>query len=206
MTTCLKEGLMLKKIFCCFAVTCIFLAATALVVNAFVLLTKEQALKEVFPADFEVKAETRVLEGETLESIKKRLGGSLEFFQEGSESAKVEAETKIEFYFGISNGEKKGVAIIDVQPGKWGPVTFITAMDVSGQVRRVRVMGYEEIRGRPIAETGFMNQYRGKTSTSALEVGRDIVGISGATISSRAATFAVKKAIVMYEEVYLRKK
>ena len=197
---------MLKRIFCCFAVTCIFLAATALVVHAFVLLTKEQALKDVFPPEFEVKVETQVLEGELLDRITKRLGGGLEFFQEGSESARVEAETKIEFHFGLSGGEKKGVAIIDVQPGKWGPVTFITAMDVSGQVRRVRVMGYEEIRGRPIAEAGFMTQYRGKTSTSALEVGKDIVGISGATISSKAATFAVKKAIVIYEEVYLKKK
>lgn len=197
---------MLKRIFFCFAVTCIVVAVTTLVVHAFVLLTKEQALKEVFPADFEIKTETKVLEGETLEKIKARLGGNLEYFQEGSESAKVEAETKIEFNFGYSGGEKKGVAIIDVQPGKWGPVTFITALDVSAQVRRVRVMGYEEIRGRPIAEASFMNQYRGKTSSSALEVGRDIVGISGATISSRAATFAVKKAIVMYEEVYLKKK
>jgi Na+-translocating ferredoxin:NAD+ oxidoreductase RnfG subunit len=38
-----------------------------------------------------------------------------------------------------------------------------------------------------------------------MQVGKDIVGVSGATISSRSATFAVKKAIVMYEEVYLKK-
>ena len=76
------------------------------------------------------------------------------------------------------------------------------AMDVEGKVRRVKVMSYQEIRGRPIAQSSFMNQYRGKTNKSALEVGRDIIGISGATISSRAATFAVKKALVIYEEVY----
>jgi Na+-translocating ferredoxin:NAD+ oxidoreductase RnfG subunit len=197
---------MLKKSFFCIPVICIALSGTALICYGFVLLTKEQALKEVFPADFEIKVEPQELEGETLERIKKRLGGTLEFYQAGSESVAVAEDTKINFIFGVRNGEKKGVAIIDVQPGKWGPVKFITAMDVKGRVRRVRVMGYQEIRGRPIAQKSFMNQYRGKTSKSALTVGRDIVGISGATISSRAATFAVKKAIVIYEEVYLHKK
>jgi Na+-translocating ferredoxin:NAD+ oxidoreductase RnfG subunit len=197
---------MFKKIFGCFAVICILLAVTTLVVHAFVLLTREQALKEVFPPEFQTKAETVTLSGDTLKAVLDRLGGSLVFEQEGSESAKVSAETSVEFIFGESGGEKKGVAIIDVQPGKWGPVEFITAIDTQGQVRRVRVMSYQEERGRPIAQASFMNQYRGMTSKSALEVGKDITGISGATISSRAATFAVKKAIVLYEEVYLKKK
>jgi Na+-translocating ferredoxin:NAD+ oxidoreductase RnfG subunit len=50
-----------------------------------------------------------------------------------------------------------------------------------------------------------MNQYSGKTSKSPLTVDKDIIPISGATISSRAATFTVRKAIVIYEEVYLKK-
>jgi len=198
--------MMFKRIFYYFAGTCIFLAATTLVVHAFVLLTREQALKEVFPPEFEVKAETVKLSGDTLKAVLQRLGGSLIFEQEGSESAKVSADTTVEFLLGESGGETKGVAIIDVQPGKWGPVEFITAIDIQGQVRRVRVMSYQEERGRPIAQASFMNQYRGMTGKSALEVGKDITGVSGATISSRAATFAVKKAIVLYEEVYLKKK
>jgi Na+-translocating ferredoxin:NAD+ oxidoreductase RnfG subunit len=50
-----------------------------------------------------------------------------------------------------------------------------------------------------------MQQYEGKTTDDPLEVGRDITGISGATISSRSATFAVKKALVLFEELYLKK-
>jgi len=196
---------MFKRVVFLLAVTCVSLAALNLIAHAFTLLTKEQALKEVFPSDFEIKVETKDLSPEVLERVKERLGGSLVYVQEGSESEQVSDLTKIDFYFGEQNGVKKGVAIIDVEPGKWGPVEFMVAMDTEAQVRRVRVMSYQEIRGRPIAQASFMNQYRGKTSKSALEVGRDIVGISGATISSRAATFTVKKCIVLYEEVYLRK-
>ena len=150
-------------------------------------------------------AETKELTGATLEKIKERLGGSLIYTQEGSESAAVESNTTIDFYFAKKDGERKGVAIIDVEPGKWGPVEFIVAMDVKGTVKSVRVLSYEEIRGRPIARTSFMNQYRDKNVNSTLTVGKDIVGISGATISSRSATFTVKKALVIYEEVYLKK-
>jgi Na+-translocating ferredoxin:NAD+ oxidoreductase RnfG subunit len=184
---------------------CVSLVAMSLMAYAFTLLTKEEALKEVFPSDFQVKPETKELTPEQVEKVKQRLGGNLEFYQEGSVSAHVEAETSIVFYLAEQNGVKKGVAIIDVEAGKWGPVEFMVAMDTEAQVRRVRVMSYQEIRGRPIAQASFMNQYRGKTSTSALEVGRDIVGISGATISSRAATFAVKKCIALYEVAYLHK-
>ena len=172
---------------------------------AFTLLTQEQALNEVFWSGAETEVETKTLSGATLEEVKKRLGGSLVYHQAGSESAAVAAERRVDFHFAKKDGKRVGVAIIDVEPGKWGPVTFITSMTLDAVVKNVRVMSYQEIRGRPIARLGFMNQYRGKSSRAFLEVGKDITGISGATISSRAATFAVKKAIVLYEEVYLKK-
>lgn len=171
---------------------------------AFTILTKEDALKEVFFKDAVLETETKTLSGDTLERVKERLGGTLVYHQEGSESADVAEDDDITFYFAKKDGERKGVAIIDTQPGKWGPVEFIIAMDIKGTVKAVRVMAYEEIRGRPIARLSFMNQYRGKTVNSTLTVGKDIVGISGATISSRSATFTVKKALVIYQELYLK--
>lgn len=172
--------------------------------QAFTLLTKEQALKEVFGGGAEVEVETKELSGDTLKTVKERLGGKLVHYQAGSESRRVAAERDVDFYFASKGGKRFGVAIIDVEPGKWGPVTFIIAMTLDGTVKRVRVMEYVEKRGRPIARRSYMRQYAGKSSRSTLQVGRDITGISGATISSRAATFAVKKAIVLYEELYLK--
>lgn len=195
----------MRKKLSCTIVFLFFISLTITVVcYAFTVLTKEAALKEVFFTGVEIEVESKELSGDTLAKIKERLGGSLVYFQEGSESKKVEGKHQIDFYFGKKNGERKGVAIIDTEPGKWGPVEFIVAMDIKGTVKAARVLSYQEIRGRPIARRSFMNQYRGKRSSSPLTVGKDIIGISGATISSRAATFAVKKAIVIYEEVYLR--
>ena len=195
---------MSKKVL--FAATTFFIVmwVTTMVGFAFTLLTKEQALKEVFWSGAQIEPETKELTGDTLAKIKERLGGSLVYEQQGSESAKVAEKHTVTFYFGVKDGQKKGVAIIDTEPGKWGPVEFITAMDIKGTVKGVKVMSYQEQRGRPIARSSFLGQYRGKSSSSPMTVGKDIMGVSGATISSRAATFAVKKAIVIYEEVYLK--
>ena len=182
---------------------CISLALSG-VSYAFVLLTKEQALEKVFGKDREVVIETKYLTGEKLSKVKKRLGGKLVHYQAGSESRRVKGKTNIDFYFASKDGQKTGVAIIDVEPGKWGPVEFIIALNLKGAVKVVRVMSYQEKRGRPIARRSFLRQYRGKSSKSRLKVGKDITGISGATISSRCATFAVKKAIVLYKELYLK--
>jgi len=172
--------------------------------HAFTLLTKEEALKKIFGSSSEITVETKKLKGKIKSAIMKRLGGKLVYHQEGSESASVGQKRKVKFYVASRNGKKIGVAIIDSEPGKWGPVEFIIALNLEGVVKVVKVMSYQEKRGRPIARLSYMKQYKGKTSKSTLEVGTDITGVSGATISSRCATFAVKKAIVLYEEFYLK--
>lgn len=194
-----------KIIFSVIVVFCLSVALTV-VSYAFTVLTKEQALEEVFGPGAEITIEKKKLKGSKLSKVKKRLGGRLVYEQAGSESGKVRGRKTIKFYFASKDGKKVGVAIIDKEPGRWGPVKFIIALDLKAKVKKVRVMSYQEKRGRPIARRSFMRQYVGKTSKSPLTVGRDITGISGATISSRAATFSVTKAIVLYEELYLKKK
>ena len=194
-----------RIIFLVVVVLCISIVSSG-ACYAFVILSKEDALKAVLGAGSEVVVESKDLTGEKLAKVKERLGGELVHHEAQSESAKVEARTTIDFYFGKKNGQKSGVAIIDEEPGKWGPVVFIIGLDLEARVRTVSVMSYQEKRGRPIARRSFLKQYQGKSSKSFLIVGKDITGISGATVSSKAATFAVKKAIVLYEELYLRQK
>ena len=193
-----------KFVFFIALVLCIWFSMSG-ISYAIKLLSKEDALKKVFGEGVEITTETKELVDPQLSKIKDRLDGSLVYFQKGSKSKEVEASTTIEFYFASKNGAKTGVAIFDEEPGKWGPVDFIIGMDLNGVVTRVEVLSYEEKRGQPIARHSYMSQYEGKTSKSALTVGKDINGVSGATISSRCATFAVKKAIVLYEELCLNK-
>lgn len=169
------------------------------------LLTKEDAIKKVLGSDVQVITQTKELTEPALSKVTQRLGGSLIYYQKGSKSAVVQTNTTFDFYFGQKDGAKTAVALIDEEPGKWGPVVFIIALDLNGAVKQVEVLSYEEKRGQPIARRSFMSQFDGKTSKNPIEVYKDINGVSGATISSRCATFAVRKAIALYEELYLNK-
>ncbi len=193
-----------KFVFFITMVMCILFSLSG-VSYAIRLLTKEDALKKVLGEGVTITTETKDLVDPVLSKIKDRLEGNLVYYQKGSKSTEVEASTTIDFYFASKNNEKTGAAIFDEEPGKWGPVDFIIGLDLKGAVTRVEVLSYEEKRGQPIARHSYMSQYEGKTSKSVLTVGKDITGVSGATISSRCATFAVKKAIVLYEELYLNK-
>jgi len=176
---------------------------------AFTLLTKEQALKKMFPDVDEVKNTNHVLSDAEITSIKERLGGAFVHYQKGSQSENIVEATAYDFYIGMKNNMIVRIAIIEEQPGKWGPVKFIIAIDaITGKVNNLSVMSYKEKRGRPIARQNFLKQFFGKGSSDPISVKsgkgirKDIRAISGATISSDCACFAVKKVLALYENVY----
>jgi Na+-translocating ferredoxin:NAD+ oxidoreductase RnfG subunit len=48
-----------------------------------------------------------------------------------------------------------------------------------------------------------LDQFTGKGSSDPIALNKDIRAISGATISSDATCFAVKKVLALYEEAFL---
>ncbi len=170
---------------------------------AAVLMTKEEALKTGFGKDVQVVTETKNLTPEKVVVIKERLGGNFNFIPKGS-SVKIEEKTKIDFLFGIKSGNKTGVAIVDEEIGKWGPMQFIIFMNTKGVVTSVEVLSHVEKKGQPVSRRSFLSRFEGKSGKDKLQIDKDINGISGATISASAAVFAVKKAIIIYEEYYLK--
>ncbi len=188
---------------CCFLISSNCFAVT--------LLTKEQALEKMFSDVDEVKNTNHVLTDEEIADIKEKLGGSLVHYQKGSQSKDIAETTTYDFYIGLKNNNVVRMAIIEQQPGKWGPVEFIIAIDTNtGKVSNLAVMSYKEKRGRPIARQNFLKQFFGKGSTDPISVRsgkgikKDIRAISGATISSDCACFAVKKALALYENVFVK--
>jgi len=62
-------------------------------------------------------------------------------------------------------------------------------------VQDVQVMVYREPHGAEIRERRFRAQFSGKHLGQPLVVGKDIDAISGATISSHSAAYAVRKGL-----------
>jgi thiamine biosynthesis lipoprotein len=99
-------------------------------------------------------------------------------------------------------GNTVGYAIVVDEIGKVSPITFIVSATPDFKVRDVAVMVYREVRGGEITQRRFLAQYKGKRSTDPIQLDRDIVGITGATLSVHGANRAVHKALTVLELVY----
>jgi Na+-translocating ferredoxin:NAD+ oxidoreductase RnfG subunit len=105
--------------------------------------------------------------------------------------------------FKATQGDKPvGYAVIVDEIGKVNPFTLIVAATPDFKVQGVSVMVYREPRGGEITQKRFLAQYKGKKSSDPILLDRDIVGISGATLSVIGANRAVHKALSVLELVY----
>lgn len=86
--------------------------------------------------------------------------------------------------------------------GKVEKMDFAVALDGQGRVLRVLLTAYRESIGGEVKSKRFMGQFTGKTSGNALQLNRDIDGITGATLSSRAITTGVRKAVCFWKLKY----
>lgn len=92
-------------------------------------------------------------------------------------------------------GALQGFALVRDVKGKDLPITFLVAVDTTGVVRDVDVLVYREPYGGEVAYENWRRQFRGATAGDPLRVGREIRGISGATISVHAVTLGVRTAL-----------
>lgn len=88
-----------------------------------------------------------------------------------------------------------GFAVVREVKGKDQPITFLVATDTADRLRDIDILVYREPYGGEVAYDAWRRQFRGKSSGDALQVGRDIRTISGATISVNAVTLGVRQAL-----------
>jgi Na+-translocating ferredoxin:NAD+ oxidoreductase RnfG subunit len=87
------------------------------------------------------------------------------------------------------------------EQGKYYPITFIVGLRPDGRVREVAIMVYRERRGDAVQRRRFLDQFIDKGAADALMVNRDIVHLTGATVSSWSVAAGVKKATVLFDEL-----
>ncbi len=167
-----------------------------------VLLTQQQALRQVFPDADEIRPDSRVLTVEKASEVKNRLGGKWTLYPHQPEFGERTEHDSVTFFFATRQGRRTGAARVESEPGKWGPTQYVIALDTAGRVTDVAVMSYVGQHGRPIATKRFLGQFIGKTVENPIEIGKDIDAVSGATMISRATAFAVKKVLALYATVY----
>ena len=98
--------------------------------------------------------------------------------------------------FRVSRGDSLlGFATVRNVRGKDQPITFLVAIDAADRLKDVDILVYREPYGGEVAYDSWRRQFHRKTAADPLQVGRDIRGISGATISVNAVTAGVRQAL-----------
>lgn len=104
------------------------------------------------------------------------------------------------FYIGMTNGKTDGYALMLRERGKHGPITFIVVISPEGDIKKVIVHKEREREGKKIKRKRFLRQFIGKSINDLFKTGKSAIHtVTGATISSKAAIRASKKAILIWE-------
>ena len=94
-----------------------------------------------------------------------------------------------------------GLAILDNVKGKSLPITFITFFDHTGNITGSHIVKYREDYGWEVGNRRWLDQFLGLHHGSVYAVGKNIDGISGATISVNSVTRGMKRSSLLAELV-----
>jgi Na+-translocating ferredoxin:NAD+ oxidoreductase RnfG subunit len=158
-----------------------------------VYLTEEQALKLLFSKSQQIRAEELRLTQEQKARIQDRIGWK--FPEESFRAFKAE-----------TNGKVDGYAVIQETIGKHRPITYMVGVTPEGRVSDIEILVYRESKGSEVRMKRFNSQYEGKTPLDPIRINKDIINITGATMSVRSVSAGVKRALVLVDEFYLNRR
>lgn len=127
-----------------------------------------------------------------------------------SEAGRIEAISRspldsrlVKIYRGFRGDELLGYAFIDVHNVRTRPEAFLVVLSPQGEVASLRVLAFHEPLEYMPTERWY-TQFESKSLAAPMRLGSDIHGIVGATLSARATTRGVRRALAFYEVVVKR--
>jgi hypothetical protein len=104
----------------------------------------------------------------------------------------------VNLYTGMKVDDVLGYAFIDIHNVRTMPEAFMVVLTPDGRVRTLRLLAFHEpLEYQPTRR--WYDQFERKSLEQPLRLGGDIHGIVGATLSARATTCGVRRALALYE-------
>jgi Na+-translocating ferredoxin:NAD+ oxidoreductase RnfG subunit len=170
----------------------VFIYLLSLSVYAETIQTLTDYLREQLKGQESTSKETFKLSPEQIDKLKEI-------------ALKATDEQFIFFYGKSKDGKIKKACTVVSQEGKEGPMSIGVCFDPDGIVTSVDLLSMLEDHGQKVKEQSFLKQFKGKNVASSFQVGKDINGVSGATISSWAVSEAVRKSSYAFK-TFIQKK
>jgi transcriptional regulator of nitric oxide reductase len=152
--------------------------------QAKVFQSQQEALAQAFPDADRIERVSHVLTPVQAEEV------------EGLSRARL-ASMVVTIHVGWKGEAPLGYAFIDVHTVRTKPEAVLVVLDPQGSVRSVRILAFHEPLDY-LPSDRWYEQFSGRGDDDGLRVGRDIHGVVGATLSARAASDSVRRALAFY--------
>ena len=159
--------------------------------HAEVFMSEEEAVKIILPKSQRVHKEVIELTQEKKGLIEQRIGWKF-------------PENAFELYIGETGEKIDGYAMVHNTIGKHKHMTYMVGVDAKGACSDVELLVFREARGSEVGRKRFNVQYEGKTVSDPIRLNKDIINITGATMSARSISAGVKRVLVLVDEFYLK--
>jgi len=159
--------------------------------HAEVFMSEEEAVKIMLPKSQRIRKELLRLSQEKKELVEQRIGWKF-------------PEDSFDVYIGETADKVDGYAMVHNTIGKHKHMTYMVSVDGQGQVTDVELLVFREARGSEVGRKRFNSQYESKTVLDPIRINKDIINISGATMSVRSMSAGVKRVLVLIDEFYLK--
>ena len=106
------------------------------------------------------------------------------------------------YYWKIANEDSTlAYAFLDNVIGKSMPITFVVIINQKGEIMASHVVKYREAYGGEIGNMKWLSQFNKLTDSSKYIVGKNIDGISGATISVNSLSKGIQKIAILFPQI-----
>jgi hypothetical protein len=156
-----------------------------------VFMSEEEGIKIMLPKSERIRKDVITLSPDKKVQIEERIGWKF-------------PEQSFEVYIGETGTQIDGYALVQNTIGKHKPMTYMVGIDSKGHVSDVELLVFRESRGSEIRQKRFNAQYEGKTVLDPVRINKDIINISGATMSVRSISAGIKRVLVLVDEFYLK--
>lgn len=172
------------------ALLALLAAAGSTPAAAKVFLTVDEALKLAFPG-CRVERGTAYLTREELAEARRLAGVEV-------------ASALATRYTAACDGRPGGTAYFDTHRVRTLPETVMVVLDPAGRVRRVEVISFRE----PVdylPPDAWYGQFAGRGLDPELDLKRGIRPVTGATLTARATTAAVRRVLAIHQVISARR-
>lgn len=117
------------------------------------------------------------------------------------ETAKAPLDSSlVTIYVGWSAGSPVGYALIDTHTVRTSQETFLVVISPEGAVTNTQILAFHEP-GEYQPSPRWLDTFKGRKLDDELQVGRGVAAITGSTLSTRAMTAGIRRALAIWNVV-----